>query len=215
LGKNRSIFMPAILVAILSILLIVYYYYASAFGDHPKPPGGGRPPQGSPQGGFQPDGGKGTDIFLTLGTLALISGAISFSWFLLRKKLKSTSIPIKKLAKIFNVAHNYTGWIALVFIAIHGTYYLITKLNDSKIFSGLAAFLLILTLAIYGYKMKRKPNRFMRKTHFLLSLLWLVALVVHAGGTFIQVAAITLMIWAIIWIVELKTKQAVLTKELN
>lgn len=204
--NNRSIFMPAILVAILSLLLIVYYYYSSMYGNHPKPPQGGGGPQGGTRPG--PDGGKGTDIFITLGTIGIISGAISFSWFFLKKKLKSPSTPIKKLAKIFKIAHYYTGWIALVFIAIHGTYYLITKLNDSNIFSGLAAFILILTLAIYGYMMKRKPNKFMRKTHFLLSLLSLVALVVHAGGTFIQVAALTLMIWAIIWIVELKTKPA-------
>jgi hypothetical protein len=199
--------MPAILVAILSLLLIAYYYYFSMHGNHPKPPQGG---VGGPQGGTRPgpDGGKGSGIFLTLGTLAVISGAVSFSWFFLKKKLKSPSILIKKLAKIFNVAHYYTGWIALIFIAIHGTYYLFTKLDDPNIFSGLAAFILILTLAIYGYKLKRKPNRFIRKTHFLLSLLWIVALVVHTGGTFILVASITLMIWAIIWIVELKTKSA-------
>jgi ABC-type Fe3+ transport system permease subunit len=166
--------MPAISVAILSILLIIYYYYSNVHGDHPRPPRGGG---GGPRGGFRPDGGKGLNIFITFGTLAVISGAISFSWFFLKKKLKSPSTPIKKLVKIFNIAHYYSGWIALVFIAIHGTYYLLTKFNNSNTFSGLAAFILILTLAIYGYKMKRKPNKFMRKTHYLLSLLWLVALV--------------------------------------
>jgi Na+/melibiose symporter-like transporter len=207
LGKNRSIFMPAILVAVLSILLILYYYYSSTLGNHPKPPQGGGPP-----GGIRPDRGGGNSLFTTFGTLAIISGAVSFSWFFMKKKLKSPSNLIKKISKIFYAAHNYTGWIALFFIAIHGTYYLITKLDDSNIFSGLAAFILILTLAIYGYLMKRRPNKFMRKTHFLLSLLWLIALVVHGGGTFIQVAAITLMIWAIIWIVELKTKQTTLSE---
>jgi hypothetical protein len=188
--QNRSIFAPAIAVAIISILLIAYYFYAASHETNPQPP----------QGNF----------FTTLGTFAVISGAISFSWFRFKKKLKSPSLFIKKLAKIFYVAHTYAGWIALVLIGVHGGYFLITRLNDSNILSGLAAFFLNLTLAIYGWFIKRKPNKFMRKTHFLLSILWLLVLIVHAGGTFIAIAIITLMVWGIIWIVEKRAKPSVI-----
>jgi hypothetical protein len=188
--QNRSIFAPAIAVAIISILLTAYYFYAASLATNPQPL----------QGNF----------FMTLGTFAVISGAISFSWFRFKKKLNSPSRFIKKLAKIFYVIHTYAGWIALVLIVVHGGYFLITRLNDSNIFSGLAAFFLILALAIYGWLMKRKPNKLMRKTHFLLSLLWLLVLIVHAGGTFIAIAIITLMVWGIIWIVEKRVKPSVI-----
>jgi hypothetical protein len=205
---NRAIFIPAISVAIVSILLIIYYYNAAAHGAPANLPSGALPPGGSGTRPRPPEG-EGADPFKFLGTLAIICGAISFSWFRLKKKLASPSRPIKKLAKIMYAAHTYTGWIALILIVIHGAYYLITKLNDPSIFSGLAAFLLLLALAIYGWLMKRKPNKQMRKMHFLLSNLWLLALLVHAGGNFILVVAVTLMIWAIIWIIELAAKRAV------
>jgi hypothetical protein len=207
LKQNRSIFLPAISVAILSILLILYSYYSAAHAVHPSPP----------HGGGQPPGGKGgTNSFLTLGTIAIVCGAINFSWFLLKRKLTSSSRPIKKLAKIFYAVHTYTGLLSLGLIVIHGSYYLITKLQDTlNIFSGLAAFLLILALAMYGWRMRKKPNNTMRKTHFLLSNVWLLALIVHAGGTFIQIVAVTLMIWAIIWVVEIATKQTVIQEEVK
>jgi hypothetical protein len=197
---NKSVFIPAIIVVIAAILLVAYSFFAMNSGTHPAPPEGGRPPMGGEK--FEP--------FKTLGTIAIVCGALSFTWLLFKNKLTSSSVPIKKLGKLFYTIHTYTGWAALLIVLVHGTYYLITKLNDKSIYTGIAAFLLLFTLAGYGYLIKRVRNMHMRKVHFLLSFVWIIAIMLHAGGAFITTALITLVIWGFIWLLERYTlnKQA-------
>jgi hypothetical protein len=195
---NKSAFIPAIIVVLACIGLLIYYLIAMKNGAHPAPPAGGMRPPGGGKEKFEP--------FKLLGTIALVCGAISFSWLRFKKKLTSSALPIKKLGKLLYVIHTYTGWAALIIIAVHGGYYLITKLNDDKIFTGLAAFLLLAALAGYGYMIGKVRNRNIRKVHFLLSFVWIVVLAFHAGGAFITTTVITLLLWGFIWILERYTQ---------
>lgn len=119
-----------------------------------------------------------------------------------KKKLTSTSIPIRKLGKLLYNIHKFIGWTALVLILVHGVYYLITKLQDDKIFTGLAAFLILLTLAGYGWLIKRVRNSLMRKVHMFLSIVWIPALLLHAGGTAIITVVVTAAFWILVIFME-------------
>jgi hypothetical protein len=195
--QNRTVFIPAIAVAVIAVLLVIYSFYAMQNGQHPQ----------LPEGGQLPPRDEKTNPFLTLGTIALVCGAISFSWLRFKNKLTSPSQPIKRLAKLLYKVHTYTGWIACLLILAHGTYFMITKFQDNKIYTGLAAFLILAALAVYGWLIKRVRNKDMRRIHFLLSNLWLVVLLLHAGGSFIMTVAVTLLFWAIIWFMELRSKR--------
>lgn len=188
---NKSVLLPALLVAIVCVLLIAYSFYAMKTGDHPRPPEGAgmeRPPVGKEEE-FEP--------FQFLGTLAVICGGISFLWLRFKKKLSSPSLLVKKWARMLHAVHQYAGWAALAMILVHGAYYLIVRTTHPKIFSGLAAFLILLGLALYGMLIKRVRNPLLRKAHFWLSIAWVPALLLHAGGSFITMALATVAIWGL------------------
>jgi hypothetical protein len=199
--SGKAVFIPAIIVIIASILLVAFSLFAIKHGPQPIP-GGGPPPDGRRPPG---EGGSGLELFKTFGTLALLCGAISFSWLRFKNRLKSKSEPIKKIAKTIYTAHTYTGYAALIFI-LAGTYFLITKFHDVNIYTGLASFIILLTLAVYGWLIKRVRNKYMRKVHFLLSIVWIPALLLHAGGSFIMTAVVTIALWAVFWILERSTQ---------
>ncbi|BCG57199.1 hypothetical protein [Paenibacillus sp. URB8-2] len=189
MSKRKTVWIPAILAVIFSLLLIAYSFYAQANGTHPQPSSGA--------GGLPPQGGRKEDLelFKWLGTMAVVCGAVSFSWVRFKKKLRSSSLPVQKLGKLLHRIHQFMGWTALALILVHGAYYLITRLQDDKIFTGLAAFLILLTLAGYGWLIKRVRNKWMRKAHFFLSLMWIPLLLLHAGGSAILTAVITAVVW--------------------
>ncbi|WP_027091678.1 hypothetical protein [Cohnella thermotolerans] len=201
MNHSRKAFIPAALVAFASIALIVYSFYASSRGrGHPPnmPAAGARPPGGERE--------EGLDPFTLFGTLAVVCGAVSFTWLRFKKKLVSPSPIVKKLAKLLYRVHPFTGWAALLLIAAHGSYFLVTKLNDHKIYTGLASFLILLALAGYGFLIKRVRNKWLRKAHFYLSLLWIPALLLHAGGSFLGTALATAAVWAAVWLLERATQ---------
>lgn len=204
--QNRRVFIPAIIVTVIGLLLVLYSFYSTPSGGHhgPPPTGGGHP--GPPSGEKEGKGGLG-GTFKQLGTFAIICGAISYSWFYLKRKMKSPSNLIKKLGKLLYKVHTYVAWAALILVVAHGTYYIIKDFNNPATLTGISAFIILLTLAMYGWFIKRIRNKFMRTIHFLLSHVWLVLLVIHAGGHFILPAAITLMIWGIIWLFDLSARK--------
>lgn len=196
--SKRIVFIPAVVIALAAIALTVYSLYIMTIGHHPKPTVGGfRPPRRNE---------NASELFKTMGTIALMCGAASFSWLYFKKKLKSPLTPVKKLGKLVYSVHTYTGWIALVLVAAHGGYFLVTKLRDGKVYSGLAALLILCAMAVYGWLLKRTRSKQMRKTHFLLSCLWLPILLLHAGGSFLLTAAGTLGLWVFIWNAERAVK---------
>ncbi|OXM82942.1 hypothetical protein CF651_28465 [Paenibacillus rigui] len=138
-----------------------------------------------------------------MGTLAVIFGAVSFFWLRFKKKLTSKSPLVKRLAKGLYKVHQVSGWAALLLVAAHGVYYLITKLHDDKIFSGLAAFAILLAIGGYGWFIRRyRTHPWMRKVHMTLSIVWIPALVLHAGGSAIITVLVTAVLWGTVGLVE-------------
>jgi hypothetical protein len=199
--QSRRVFIPAIVVAVVSMCLIIYALSTMQphSGEHPM---GGPPPEGNSVKG----------IFNNLGNMAIICGAVSYLWFIFKKRLTSPSKPVKKMAKTLIKVHHYMGWAALILTIVHGAYYL-TDVENNKYLTGIAGFLLLLALAGYGWLIKRVRNKFMKTSHLVLSNLWLIALLVHAGGFFILVTGGTLLVWAFVWIVELAIKQKEVSNE--
>lgn len=198
--RNKTAAIPAVIVIIASLILIAYSFYAMSHSSHPAPPGGG--------GAMPPRGGRKEELepFKLMGTIAVICGAVSFSWLRFKKKLTSSSIPVKKLGKLLYNVHKFVGWTALALVVVHGVYYLITKLQDDKIYTGLASFLILLALAGYGWMIKKARNPLMRKVHLFLSIVWIPALLLHAGGTMIMTVAVTIAAWILVWLLERFTR---------
>ncbi|AIQ66100.1 hypothetical protein PSTEL_26280 [Paenibacillus stellifer] len=193
---GKTVWIPAAFIAVVSLLLIAYSFYIGAGGDHPRPPAAaaGLPPRGEREEGWEP--------FKLAGTLAVICGAASFAWLRFKKKLKSPSLPVKQLGKLLYKVHKFTGWTALALIAVHGGYYLITKFGDHNVYTGLAAFLVLLAIACYGFLIRRVRSPWVRKTHFFLSLLWIPLLLLHAGGSAIAAVIAGAAIWVLVPVVE-------------
>ncbi|HJV46096.1 MAG TPA: hypothetical protein VJ824_10280 [Bacillota bacterium] len=198
--NSRAVFIPAILVSLVSLFLIGYGVVTMM--QHV----GGHPGVG-PNGEMQPhERNVVKEIFNNIGNVAIACGAISFYWLLFKKKLTSSSMVIKKFAKKIYKAHTYVGWAAFVLTVAHGAYFLL-DFDHPKYLTGLAAFLLLLAIATYGWLIKRFNNKYMRTSHLILSSLWIVALLIHAGGFMILVTAITLLTWAALKVVDLRGKQ--------
>lgn len=206
MSKSKSVWIPAIIAVVIAALLTGYYYYAlSAHGGgefHPHLPKSG----GLPPADFQRPLGKENDayggFFSTLGTIAVFLGAASFSWLWFKRKLKSPSPLVRKAGKLLFSMHKLLGWVTLTLVAIHGTYFLIKKLDEVKIYTGIAGFTLLLTIAGYGYFINRIRNKWMRSVHRLLGMLWVPVLLLHAGGSAIIAAIATLVVGGVVLILE-------------
>ncbi|WHY85554.1 hypothetical protein QNH39_23565 [Neobacillus novalis] len=99
--------------------------------------------------------------------------------------------------------HNVIGYGILILGTAHGAYYLITeKLTGKGVLNGIAAFLLLLTVGIYGFLIRRIKNKYTRKVHFWVSNASLIALLIHAGNSFILPAIVTLAAWGIFELAE-------------
>jgi hypothetical protein len=173
LKKNIREYFPVITTALISIVLIILSNYYHPAHPHPDP---------GKFTGRRPERREGGGIFKLLGNGAVLAGALSFSWYLFKKKLKSPFQVIKTAAKKAHSVHTYVGWIALALVAVHGGYYLITDFKNENILTGAAAFLLLLCLAGYGYILKRKKKKTVRSAHFILSIMWIAAILIHGGG---------------------------------
>jgi hypothetical protein len=156
----------------------LYYYYAPS---HPERPSGGKP------AGKPPERREGGGIFKLLGNISVFVGAFSFLWFLLKKKLKSPFNVIKWTAKKVYKWHTYAGWATLVLVVVHGGYYLIKDFKNTNNLTGSASLLILLFLASYGYMLNKKKKPLLRAYHFTLSLMWIVAILIHGGGLVIGV----------------------------
>nr|WP_206109311.1 hypothetical protein [Paenibacillus sp. HB172176] len=183
MSKNKKVWIPAIFTVAAAILLLVYYFLT----PHPRIREHEHPMEG---------------IVKTLGTISLYMGAVSFSWYWFKRKRKSPSQLLRKVGKMLHAIHQPLGWATLLFIAVHGAYFLIIKPHDHKIMSGIANFLLLLTLAGYGYFILRIRNKWMRTVHRMLAIAWVPILFFHAGGSVIAATAATLAAGGLAWLVE-------------
>ncbi|KEO84010.1 hypothetical protein [Tumebacillus flagellatus] len=211
-GRLR-IWLPAIVVLVAAAALIVYYFTHQPQRPNFQGAPGPRTPGQRPPAGMRPPMEEGSETFTLLGNIAIAFGALSFWWFLFKKKLGSPNALIKKTGKLLYKAHTFTGYLALILTTVHGGYYLITKFSDVKTKSGLAGFLLLLTLAVYGMLYKRVKNKDMRKTHFVLTNAWLVVLCIHAGGFFFFMIVVTVALWALLWLISKRAQKPALHTE--
>lgn len=122
-----------------------------------------------------------------MGDGAIALGAASFSWFIFKKRLKDSSRLVKFAGKKIYHLHAYFGWTALIFVTLHGAYYLMTDAGNRRILTGIAAFLILAGIGVYGSLVKRFKNRYIKKAHFMLTITWLVPLFIH-GGSLVVVA---------------------------
>ncbi|WP_047152913.1 hypothetical protein [Aneurinibacillus tyrosinisolvens] len=204
MNQSRRVFIPVIIIVLASVLLVIYSFYTA---PNPAESHTGVHPPNGPRTGIGHKQEKNGFDFTLLGNAAIACAAMSYWWFLFKKKLTSPSKPLKKIGKRIYSLHTYTGWAALVLIIIHGGYYLITDLHNSKLLTGIAAFLLLLALAIYGWLYRRVRNKFMRTSHFILSHAWLLILFFHAGGFFIFMAVATLILWGVVRMIDSSAKK--------
>ncbi|MFK4302101.1 hypothetical protein ABH892_002205 [Paenibacillus sp. RC254] len=204
---KKTVWIPAIIAVTAAALLVIYYYYMSSVsggGPGPRPPEGGvsnlpTGPVGRRPGG---EGGGNGEIFKTLGTISVFLGAAAFSWFWFKKKLRSPSIWVRKAGKLLHSLHKLLGWATLILIAVHGIYFLITKLQDHKTYTGLAGFAILLAIAGYGFFINKVRNKWMRTVHRLLGLLWVPVLLLHAGGSAIMAVIASLAVGVLVWVLE-------------
>ncbi|MEK5507027.1 MULTISPECIES: hypothetical protein [unclassified Paenibacillus] len=204
---KKTVWIPAIIAVTVAALLVIYYYYmpsVSGGGPGLRPPGGEVSNVAGHMGGRPGEkGGEGNgELFKTLGTISVFLGAATFSWFWFKKKLRSPSMLVRKTGKLLHSMHKLLGWATLILIAVHGIYFLITKLQDNKTYTGIAGFVILLAIAGYGFFINKVRNKWMRTVHRLLGLLWVPVLLLHAGGSAIMAVIASLAVGVLVWVLE-------------
>ncbi|WP_317983772.1 hypothetical protein [Paenibacillus spiritus] len=191
MSSSRRIWIPGMIAGLIAAVLLI----AGVLHPGAGPAGGVRLPH--------PHGGEGSEEwFKRMGTAVPFLGAASFSWFWVRRKRKSPSAPVRQGARLLSKLHPFLGWAALALIAVHGTYFLLNKPGDSHIYSGLAALVLLAALAAYGVIIRKVRNKWTRSVHRSLALLWVPALLLHAGGSAVLAVAVTLAAGGLVWLLE-------------
>lgn len=146
-------------------------------------------------------------LFTTMGTIALYVAASGFSWFWLKGKLRSPSLLVRQARKLFYAAHKWLGWTALALGAAHGTYLLCARIDDNHIYSGLASLVILLIIVAYGLYIHKIRNKWMRRIHRSLGMLWVPVLFVHAGGSALAAASVVIGVGVLTWLLEKYAKR--------
>lgn len=213
MSRKKNVWIPAVLAVIAALLLVAYYLYTrSSHGGaevRPHPPKDGAGNWTS--GGKRPQEGAGDSfegLFSTMGTIAIYVAAAGFSWFWFKKKRKSPAKLVRQAGRLFHAAHKLLGWLTLLLIAAHGTFFLITKFHDDHIFTGLAAFAILLALAAYGYFIPKVRNKWMRTVHRTLAIVWVPLLWLHAGGSAIIAVLVTLALGGLVTMLHRRSAAA-------
>ncbi|WP_433945477.1 hypothetical protein [Paenibacillus sp. SN-8-1] len=210
MNKSRKVFIPAILLTLAALALILYGQFGIQEQMQPgmdrNQPGQGTVTGQGPGSGLRPERGEREEgpegIFKTLGTIAVFSAAASYAWVILKNKRRSASMLVRKGVKLFYAVHTYTGYLAMVLIAVHGVYYLIKGMHQDSILTGIAAFTLLIATGVYGFLIKRVRNKYMRAVHLGLGSAFLAAGLVHAGGSAILAVLCVIGLWILIRILE-------------
>ncbi|MNO56432.1 hypothetical protein D3C76_469470 [compost metagenome] len=159
--------------------------------------------------GYRHRPGPAEEIFKTLGTIAVFVGAGGFCWLWFKKQRKAPQWIIRRVGALLHRLHQPLGWLALGLVAFHGGYFLITDIQNRDIYSGIAAFLILLAIAGYGFFIKRIRNKWMRLVHRSLGIAWVPALFIHAGGSAVMATFLTIMVGVLMWFFgKIKAKQA-------
>lgn len=207
MSRKKTIWIPALIAIIAAALFAAYHFFHMPVHNDTGYGRGAGMQNGLDHPPRKEDGGLGGTM-TTLGTIAVFLGAGSFCWLWFKKKRRSPSYLVRQASRWLNRFHTWTGWAALALIAVHGLYFLIVKNQDDKIYTGIAAFVLLLALAGYGMFIKKVRNAWMRTIHRTLGLLWLPAIVLHAGGSAILAIVLILAVGALAALLDRQAKRA-------
>jgi len=202
--NSKKAWIPAILLLAAAAALVAYSFLWANHGHTGEPPRIGQAAGAADRLGHPP-GGKGEGaggLFKTLGTVSVFLGAAGFSWFWFRRRLRSTSLLVRRVGKLLHASHTWLGWATVFLIAVHGIYFLIAKSHDDKIWTGLACFAILAGLAAYGFLIRRIRNRYTRTVHRALGIAWAPLLIVHAGGSAVAAVAAVLALGAAVRLLD-------------
>jgi predicted MFS family arabinose efflux permease len=198
--NSRTIMIPALLVAIASLLLLLYSFLGVTNKENPSH-------LGTPPSNFEHRIEKGNEgLFKTLGTVTVFVVAVNYAWLRLQKKRRSPSRFVRLIVKWFEKPHKYAGYTAIILVVAHGTYFLTQAAIKKDTYTGIAGFALLLTLGIYGFLIGRVPNKHMRKIHFMLANAFVIVTLIHAGGSAIIATFSVIVFWGLIWLIEHKSE---------
>ncbi|MBD3917870.1 hypothetical protein H8B09_03825 [Paenibacillus sp. PR3] len=187
MSSKQKVWIPAILIIAVALLLLVYYYSLDI--PHARPD-------------FRKEKEAGGQLFTTMGTIALYVAALGFSWLWFKKSRKSPSRIVKAVGTQIHRAHQWLGWAALALGTAHGVYLLLTRSDDHKIWSGIASFAILLAIVGYGVFIPRIRNKWMRMVHRMLGIAWVPIGFIHAGGSMLLAAALTIAIGILVRVLE-------------
>jgi hypothetical protein len=146
------------------------------------------------------------EAFKLIGKLAIVLGALSLSWYLMKRKRVSKIMPVRKTANVFYRLHTYAGWSALVLVVAHGVYFFVYEWLDGDTISGLFAFVTFVALAVYGVLLSRRRLPKNRRIHFVLALVWVVLTIIHAGDAIPLLIVVVGASYGLIWFLERRLK---------
>ncbi|PWV98442.1 hypothetical protein DFQ01_11877 [Paenibacillus cellulosilyticus] len=193
MSSKQKVWIPAIITIGAALVLLAYYF--SLDMPHNRPD-------------FRGKGEEGGKLFTTLGTVALYVAALAFSWLWFKKNRKSPSRFVQSVGKKLHRLHQWLGWAALAFGAAHGVYLLLTRSDDHKIWSGIASFAILLAIVGYGVFIPRIRNKWMRSVHRLLGIAWVPIGFIHAGGSMLLAAVLTIAIGVLVRVMESFARRA-------
>jgi|AGTN01.1.fsa_nt_gi hypothetical protein len=201
MSKSKGVWIPSIIAIVAAILFLGYYYhYISRHGNGESDLK--RLAEEQLAKGFV-DGNVRIAIFFNdLGTISVFLGAVCFSWLLFKRKLRSPSRIVRRVGKLFHSLHIFLGWISLFLCFAHGIYFFFVEIHDQHIYSGISSFVILLTIAGYGYGIRKVSNKEMRAVHRWLSIVWIPILWIHAGGEAILAAMAALGAGGIVLLLE-------------
>jgi hypothetical protein len=142
------------------------------------------------------------EIFAWLGKLGVMLGALSLSWFMMKRKRVSNVMSVRKTANLFYRMHKATGWSALVLVVIHGAYFIFFKWLETDTITGLLALMMLIMVTIYGVLLSRRRLPRARCIHFGLSLIWVLLTIIHAVDAIPFLLVVIGLSYGFIWWLE-------------
>jgi hypothetical protein len=144
------------------------------------------------------------EIFAWVGKLAVIMGALSMSWYFVKRKRVSKIDSVRKFANFLYSLHKVTGFGALFLIIAHGTYFFWNEWPELETITGLLAFVMLITLVIYGIRLNRQLLPRTRRIHYILALIWIVVTIIHATDAIPLLVVVIGLSYGYIWLIERK-----------
>ncbi|MCZ0754510.1 hypothetical protein [Anoxybacillus sp. J5B_2022] len=131
------------------------------------------------------------EMYKFLGSLAEFSAIAGGGVWLVRHgfiQLKKRNVTwqhhVKEWFLFFRRYHTLFGWITLLLVISHGTYFLFSGVDRiGRVYSGIGAFVSLTLVVVFGYVLQRfgkgKNGKSYKKMHQWIALLFGISLVIH------------------------------------